>query len=97
MDVLASPSENFNSPDRHPVKEGEALRRDFLRFGAALYDRGPQPVAQFIAELAGLSPEVADEIRWRLEAYLRFPVDIYEALGGNRFVPYLVPIRGGKS
>lgn len=74
----------------------EPPRREFLRLGAELFNRGQRPVAEFISELADLAPEIAAEIQVRLAAYTRIPTDIYEALGADRFVPYLIGIDGGQ-
>lgn len=73
-----------------------APRREFLRLGAELSNRGQQPVAQFMGELADLAPDVVTEIRIPLEAYLRIDAKTYRALGADTFRPYMVAVPGGK-
>ena len=74
----------------------EPPRREFLRLGAELSNRGQRPVAEFVSELADLPPDVVVEVRARLEAYVRIPASVYRALGGNTFSPYLVGLPGGR-
>ena len=90
---------NFNTPepDRIVAKAGGASpRHEFLRLGAELYSRGQQPVAQFVSELAGLAPDLTHEIQLRLEAYTRIPAETYQALGADRFTPFMISIDGGR-
>lgn len=84
------------TPNEASTKSSPALRQSFLSLGAELHSRGKQPVAQFVSELADLAPDLADEIQLRLEAYTRIPTDVYQAIGADHFLNYLVSIPGGR-
>lgn len=85
------------APNEASAKRGRpALRWNFLGLGAELHCRGQQPVAQFISELADLAPDLAHEIQLRLEAYTRIPTEVYQALGADRFTPFMISIDGGR-
>ena len=78
---LAQTSSKFNTAGLE--NSAGATRREFLHHGAELSNRGQQPVAQFVSELADLEPHVVAEIRARLEAYTRFDAATYAALGAE--------------
>ena len=67
-------SQNFNLPDLE-------RRELFSNLGQDLPCRGWRATAEFIAELADLPPEIADEIQLRLETYCRIAAETYLALG----------------
>ena len=97
MHVLQlTPEFNTVEPDRPITNDGgSTLRREFARLGVELHHRGSRPVAEFISELADLAPELTEEIQTRLEAYTRIPANIYQALGADRFTPYMIAVDGG--
>ena len=98
MHVLQTqPDFNAAEPDGIVAKEGGiSPRREFLRLGAELSNRGQQPVSQFVSELADLPPEVVAEVRARLQAYCRIDAATYAALGGDVFTRYMIAIPGGR-
>ena len=96
---LNQPTPDFNTvePDKPAAKDGGATpRREFARLGVELHHRGPRPVAEFVSELADLAPDLAEEIKTRLEAYTNIPAETYQALGADRFTPFMVSMAGGR-
>ena len=92
---LAQTNTDFKNGTEPSAKSSPSFRQEFLRLGAELHSRGQQPVAQFMNELAGLAPDLADEIRLRLLVYTKIPAAIYQALGADRFTPYIIAVEGG--
>lgn len=85
-----------NESDEVAAKDRPRLRQRFLSLGVELHHRGPRPVAEFVSELADLAPDLAAEVQARLEAYTRIPTNVYQALGADRFTPFMIAIDGGR-